>query len=170
MLKPPDMKLYHALFLVSGIVFVQGCVSSRNHLVLDAVGPAPGANHLAGPKGVLMVYSAFDQLAHFSGSIYRRYHTDYKIMSEDGKVLQNVRNDAGGVMEDPRPVELQVGRYRIVARANGYGWVTVPVLVVAHEVTIVHLEGGSAWANDKPLASNSVQLPDGRIAGWRAEQ
>lgn len=164
------MKLHQAFFLVAGCVVVQGCVSSRNLLVLDAVGPAPAANHLLGKNGVLIVYSAFDQLAHFNGSIYRRYHTNYRILSEDGEFLQEVWNDIGGVTEGPKPVELPAGRYRIVARANGYGWITVPVLIVAHRATILHLEGGNAWPGGRPLTSNSVRLPDGRVAGWRAAQ
>lgn len=140
----------------------------RNGLVLDTVGPAPDAKQIAGSNGVLIVYSAFDPYAHFNGSPYRRYHSDYKIFTEDGRFLQAVPNDLGGVTAEPKPVELQSGRYRIAARANGYGWVTVPVLIAAHEVTTVHLEGGASWSKNESLASNSVRLPDGRIAGWRA--
>jgi hypothetical protein len=164
------MKPYHALALLSGIVFLQGCASFQNGLILDAVGPAPDGYRLPGPNGVLVVYSAFDQYAHFNGSLYRRYHSDYKILAEDGKLLQTVHNDLGGVTQDPLRVELQSNRYRIVARANGYGWVTVPVVIAAGRVTTVHLEGGAQWPKDDALASNSVRFPDGRIAGWRANQ
>jgi hypothetical protein len=129
----------------------------------------PNSNRVAGPNGALMVYSAFDPHAHFNGSPYRRYHSDYTIFSEDGKLVQKIHNDVGGVTEDPKPVELPSGKYRVVARANGYGWATVPVLIVAHRVTTVRLEGGSSALKDKALASNSVRLPDGEIAGWRAD-
>jgi hypothetical protein len=164
------MKPYHAVAWLTGIFILQGCASFQNGLVLDAVGPAPNGNRVSGSDGVLMVYSAFDQHAHFDGSPYRRYHSDYKILSEDGKLLQAVHNDVGGVTQDPKRIDLQPGRYRIVARANGYGWVTVPVLIDAHNVTIVHLEGGGSWRRDAALVSNSVRFPDGRIAGWRAGQ
>jgi hypothetical protein len=117
-----------------------------------------------------MVYSAFDPHAHFNGSPYRRYHSDYTVFSEDGKLLQAIHNDVGGVTEDPKPAELHPGKYRIVARANGYGWVTVPVIIVAHSVTTVRLEGGSSGLKNEALANNSVRLPDGEIAGWRAAQ
>jgi hypothetical protein len=170
MLKPDYMKLHHVFCLVSGIVILQGCASVQNGLVLDAVGPGPDARGVPGPNGVLRVYSAFDAHAHFNGSPYRRYHSDYKIFAEDGKLLQAVHNDVGAATEDPKPVELQSGRYRVVARTNGYGWVTLPVLIVAHSVTTVHLEGGGSWRRDEALVSNSVRLPDGRIAGWRASQ
>src|SRR5689334_16291691 len=121
------MKPYHAFASVSGIVFLAGCASFQNGLILDAVGPAPSGNRVPRPNGVLVVYSAFDQHAHFNGAPYRRYHTNYKILSEDGKLLKAVHNDVGGVTQDPRRIVLSSGKYRIVARANGYGWVTVPV-------------------------------------------
>jgi hypothetical protein len=162
------MKPYHAFALFCGIIVLQGCASFQNGLVLDAVGPAPDGNRISGPDGVLMVYSAFDQHAHFDGSPYRRYHSDYKILSEGGKVLQEIPNYLGGVTQDPKRVDLPPGHYRIVARANGYGWITVPVLIVSHNVTIVHLEGGGSWRRNAALVSNSVRFPDGRIAGWRA--
>jgi len=163
------MKPY-AVALLSGIIILEGCVSFQNGLVLDAVGPAPHGNRISGPNGALKVYSAFDQHAHFDGSPYRRYHSNYKILSDDGKLLQEIQNDLGGVTQDPKRVELQPGQYRVIARANGYGWVTVPVLIVARNVTIVHLEGGGSWRRDAALVSNSVRFPDGRIAGWRGTQ
>src|SRR5262249_49353652 len=164
------MKPYHAFALLSGIVFLAGCASFQNGLVLDAVVPTPNENRIACQHGVLVVYSAFDQHAHFSGSPYRRYYTDYKIFTEDGKLLETIHNDVGGVTQDPKQIELESGRYRIVARANGYGWVTVPVVIDAHRFTTVHLEGGTRWPMGDAPASSSVRFPDGRIAGWRASQ
>src|SRR4051812_44402964 len=121
MLKPRDMRLYHVFVVLCGIAFLQGCASFRDSLVLDKIGPAPHARRVPGTNGVLMVFSAFDSNAHFSGSLYRRYHTNYKILREDRKLLRAVDNDIGDVIEDPKPVELQPGRYRVVARANSYG-------------------------------------------------
>ena len=72
-------------------------------------------------------------------------------------------------LEGPKRVQLPVGTYRVVARANGYGVVTVPVIIRADQVTTVHLEGGPSWQNRSQLGqSNPVRLPDGEIAGWRA--
>jgi hypothetical protein len=164
------MKPYHAFALLSGIVFLAGCASFQSGLILDAVGPAPNGKRVLGTNGVLMVYSAFDPHAHFNGSPYRRYHSDYKILSEDGKLLETVHNDVGGVTQDPKRIELQSGRYRVVARANAYGWITIPVVIEAHCITTIHLEGGASWATDDALATNSVRFSDGRIAGWRASQ
>jgi hypothetical protein len=57
----------------------------------------------------------------------------------------------------------------VAARANGYGLVTVPVIVRADQVTTVHLEGSPSWQNRIQLSQSSpVRLPGGAIAGWRA--
>jgi hypothetical protein len=72
-------------------------------------------------------------------------------------------------LDGPKRVQLPVGTYCVIARANGYGVVTVPVIIRADQVTTVHLEGSPSWQNLSQLSrSNSVRLPDGAIAGWRA--
>jgi hypothetical protein len=40
-------------------------------------------------------------------------------------------------------VKLPAGQYLVTARASGYGYVTVPVVIAADRNTIVHLETGS---------------------------
>jgi hypothetical protein len=66
-------------------------------------------------------------------------------------------------------VELPAGTYRIIAQANGYGFVTVPVTVVAGHETILHLEGGDRWPNPRAFnQSNAVRLPDGEVVGWKS--
>ena len=160
--------LFAAASLLSALL-ISGCASPERGLVLDPVGPPSFQPRAAGLNGSLMVFSATDPQAHFNGPPYRRYYTDYKLLSEDGSILQNVRNENGASFEGPRQVPLQEGKYRVVARANGYGIVTVPVIVVANQLTVVHLEGGRSWPDRAVLAnSNPVRLPDGRIIGWRA--
>jgi hypothetical protein len=123
----------------------------------------------AGSTGILMVYSAYEQGAYFNSPIYRRQFTDYKILSTGGELLQSVHNKTGMLVEAPKRVQLPVGPYRIVARANGYGEVVVPVVICANQVTTVHLEGSPAWPDGREMAqSNPVRLPHGEIAGWRA--
>jgi len=59
--------------------------------------------------------------------------------------------------------------YRIVAAANGYGMVTVPVTIAAGQTTILHLQGGSTWPNQAAFnQTNAVRLPDGGIVGWKS--
>ena len=54
----------------------------------------------------------------------------------------------------------------MVARANGYGTVTVAVVVAANRVTTVHLEGGSS-DETADNQNDTVRLPDGNMVGWR---
>ena len=83
--------------------------------------------------------------------------------------MQTVRNANAASLEGPKRVQLPVGTYCVIARANGYGVVIVPVIIRADQVTTVHLEGGPSWQNLSQLSqSNPVRLPDGEIAGWRA--
>ena len=157
-----------ASFLVVASL-VAGCVSQPHGLVLDPIGPPSPRSAWAGSNGTLVVFSAFDPHADFNDLPYLRHYTSYKIISQNGKLTQTIHNDNGTLLAGPQKVELPVGAYCVIARANGYGVVTAPVIIQANQVTMVHLEGSPAWQNGSQLSqSNSVRLPDGEIAGWRA--
>jgi hypothetical protein len=146
-----------------------GCAYDGHGLVLAPVGP-PSPQPTSGADGSLVVFSAYDPNAHFNSLPYRRIHSDYAILTADGKLLQNVHNDNGTSVEGPKEVLLPAGRYQVVARANGYGDVTVPVVIGAKQITTVHLEGGNPWGSKAPSKqANPVRLPDGEIVGWRAD-
>jgi hypothetical protein len=160
--------------LAAGIL-VAGCADYRGGLVLDPVGPAPGAAAPAdGAVGSLVVYSAYETIPDLSavnsGSTddHRQYF-GYKILSPDGQPFKSVNNNAGTVELHPQQVELPAGRYLVVAQANGYGRVTVPVTIIGRQNTILHLEGGGFWPNEFGFNhTNTVRLPNGEIVGWRA--
>jgi hypothetical protein len=165
------MKLLIAACLLVAASLLAGCVSQSHGLVLDPIGPPNPQLTGAGLNGTLMVFSAFDPLGDFNDLPYHRHYTDYKLESADGKLLQTVHNDSNRLMESPKRLQLSVGAYRVVARANGYGMVTVPVVIQADAITTVHLEGSSTWLDRGALrASNPVRLPNGDIVGWRASQ
>jgi hypothetical protein len=146
-----------------------GCASNGPGLVLAPVGP-PSSHSAAGSASALVVFSAYDQGAHFNDLPSRRVHSDYRILATDGKLLQTVHNDDGTAVGSPKEVFLPAGRYQVVARANGYGAVTVPVVIGTHQTTTVHLEGGNPWGSKAPSEpANTVRLPDGEIVGWRAD-
>jgi hypothetical protein len=167
--KHVDMGINPFAACVMAVVLLQGCASSRNHLVLDPIGPPPGPMANSALMGELMVFSAFDAHAHFNDSRYKRWYSDYKIFSDDGALLPVIHNNVRGVWGGPKPVKLRQGNYRVLVRANAYGWITVPVVIRANDVTTIHLEGGYAsWASNV-LATNAVRLPDGRIAGSLAK-
>jgi len=163
------MKQLFSASVLIGATLVAGCISQQHGLVLEPIGPPNVQLARAGSNGTLVVFSAFDPHADFNDLPYLRHYTDYKITDENGKLVQTVHNATGASLERPKRVQLPVGAYCIVARANGYGVVTVPVVIRAGQVTTVHLEGGSSWQNRSQLSqSNPVRLRDGQIAGWRA--
>jgi hypothetical protein len=109
-------------------------------MVLETVTPENSAPRNTPAASALVVYTAPDPHAHFDGTPYHLYYSDYEVRSEDGALVRKVHNDSGSVIEGPVEVNLPAGKYRVHARANGYGWVTVPVLIEAGKVTTVHLE------------------------------
>ena len=146
-----------------------GCASNGHGLVLDPVGP-PVFQPSAGSNGTLVVFSAYDQTAHFNRLPYRRVHSDYSLFAADGTRLRTIHNDNGTSVEGPNEVLLPAGQYRVVALANGYGTVTVPVVVEVNQTTTVHLEGGNPMGSKAPSANaKPVRLPDGEIVGWRPD-
>jgi hypothetical protein len=164
------MKL-NILFAVGGIgLWLAGCATSNTGLVLEGVGPDPTSPvNAAGATGTLLVYSAYEANADFdSRDPRRREFSDYRILDADGKLQQRVHNDSGTILQRAKQVALPAGKYRIIARANGYGFVTVPVTIAAGQDTILHLEGGFSWPNQSAFdQSNAVRLPDGEVVGWK---
>ncbi len=150
-------------------VLLSGCLSGRNGLVLDRVGPSDQPAETGSSAGLLVVYSAYDLNASFMDRNSReRVHSDYELFAGNGQLLQRVHNNTGTLLQDPVTVVLPPGKYIVVARANGYGRVTVPVAVQKKKVTILHLEGGGFWPDESAFnQTNAVRLPDGVIVGWR---
>ena len=168
-IKTSDIALIPLIILtMASLLLMIGCQTHKPGLVLDPVGPPPGLSPTSDAIGSLLVFSAFDVNAGFY-AVKKRVHTDYEILSRDGSPVRKVHNDTGTILEGPVQVELPSGYYRIVARANGYGEVTVPVAIKGAKTTVVHLEGGGSWRNRaEMIRANAVRLPDGRVVGWRA--
>jgi hypothetical protein len=159
------------LFAIGAVIVSAGCATNPKSVVLDPVGPAPAAT--ANPSevnGTLTVYSAFQTSADFNQrDPYRREYSDYKILRPDGSLLQQVHNSSGSILQRPQALTLPAGVYRVVAQANSYGEVVVPVVIVGGQSTTVHLEGGFRWPNQGEFnQANAVQLPDGEVVGWRS--
>jgi hypothetical protein len=165
------MKVFFTLMLIMAGAFVSSCATGRNGLALDTVGP-PLSQPTAvnSTNGTLVVYSAYEVNADFnSRDPYRPECSDYRILSNDGKLLQRIHNNSGNSLQNPVAVGLPPGKYRVCARASGYGYVTVPVIIEAQQTTVLHLEGGSSWPNESAFnQTNAVRLPDGQIIGWKA--
>ncbi len=153
--------------LVSLAVALAACSSSRQHVRVAPVGPAPQvAEKVQTPQGWLVVYSALDSGDFTGEDQVIPHHSAYEIFSSDGKRLKYVPND----VLDPDAVRLPPGNYKIVASATDYRAVTVPVVIETGKVTVVHLDGSQPTIERPTPASDLVQLPGGLIVGWRAEQ
>ncbi len=153
--------------------FLCGCVTSHNRLVLDTVGPDPSLSQVvqvATNHGWLVVYSAYRRNADFnSRDSYRPECSDFKIYSSTGQFQQRIHNNSGNSLQSVVPVALPAGEYKVKARANGYGYVIVPVVILPNQTTVLHLEGDGDWPNPSVFnQTNAVRLPDGLVVGWKA--
>jgi hypothetical protein len=156
--------------LVAGIM-LSGCATEKSGFALATVGPVPSESQAAGSgNGTLMVYSAYKRNADFNSSDPNRpEHSDYKILNADGSLLRRVHNITKTVFEDAVPIALPPGKYQVVARANAYGYLTIPVRIVAQQSTVLHLEGGGFWSDESVFnETNAVRLPNGQIIGWKS--
>ena len=167
------MKL-NVISVVGGMgLLLAGCTTSQQGMVLDNAGPAPASSvNASATGGILVVYSAYEANADFnSRDHYRPEYSDYRILTADGKLQQRVHNNGGTMLQRPKWVELPPGQYRVAALANGYGLVTVPVVIEAGQNTVLHLEGNFKWPNQgAPNEANAVRLPDGQIVGWKSAE
>ena len=156
---------------VLAVGLLAGCAGTRHALALGAIGPAPAITSGEGAEGSLQVFSAFDPTPDLQRTPYRRRHTAYRILAgKDHHLVREVANDNGTSAGGPQRVDLPVGEYTVIARANSYGTVTVPVIIRPRQLTTVHLEGGVWWPKGLAIEdSDPVRLPGGEIAGWRAE-
>lgn len=163
------MKTFFPLLIAAAGALLSGCATSQHGLTLAPVGPAPAITGNSS-SGNLVVYSAMKRNADFNRrDLYRPEYSDYKILTASGDLLRNVHNNTDTIFQDVVSVALPPGNYQIVARANGYGYVTVPVIVAAKHDTILHLEGGYAWSDESVFnQTNATRLPDGRVVGWSA--
>jgi hypothetical protein len=146
-----------------------GCAADRHRLVLDAIGPESGG-HMGlstGSKGYLQVFSATER--HDDGGILYYPHTPYSIYTLEGKHLRGVVNSAGHTDQQAAAVELPAGAYLVYAQSERFGQVKVPVQIVGNRLTVVHVEGTGMPFTDNIPESELVRLPDGRVAGRRAE-
>lgn len=165
------MKLSFIFLACAAGTLASGCAGFQSELVLDPVGPPPGQSPTfsSSTNGTLVVYSACDVGANWNARDPRRpVYSDYRIFSRDGALLRTVHNDSGTLLQEAVPVALPRGQYRVVAKANGYGQVTIPVVIEAHQTTVLHIEGGGCWPNETEFnQTNAVRLPDGLVVGWR---
>jgi len=154
-------------FIVTMAGALLSACATGNGLALDTEGPSlPQPTVANSTDGILIAYSAYEANADFdSRSPDLPEYSHYNILTADGK-LQRVCNNSGTILQDPVSVELPPGKYQVIARANGYRSVTVPVLIVTQRSTVLHLEGRNFWPSESAFhQTNAVRLPDVQIIG-----
>jgi hypothetical protein len=144
-----------------------GCASTP--VVLDPVGPAPAkpvpaSSTTYAPTGWLKVLTA-TRTREIGAESYYYTHTGYRICTGPGQTWKYVANHEGDMDQSAALVKIPAGNYLVVAKSESYGVVTVPVLVQAGKLTVVHLE--SHWKAPAHLSTSKVVcLPNGDPVGW----
>ena len=70
---------------------------------------------------------------------------------------------------NPVTLPLPVGEYQVSSFVPGLGQTTVPVHIKTGRTTTLHLDGSANRPKKLVPAENLVKLPDGDVAGWRAD-
>jgi hypothetical protein len=110
----------------------------RNVLSPGAVRPGQLNYRSELSQGFLKVYSATDAFDDGGAPYYA--HSSYTIYTIDGKFFKNVQNHISRSDEIPEVVALPVGSYVVEARSKQDGYVRMPVVIKAHQQTILDLD------------------------------
>ncbi|HYG34723.1 MAG TPA: hypothetical protein VEC99_08065 [Clostridia bacterium] len=148
------------------LLLLCSCATTDQTLVLAPVGPPPkSASH--GKEGYLQVFSATTPVN--DGGIQYLPHSSYRIYRPDGQFVKAVRNHMTQSDQAPQRVVLPAGEYYVVAAAEGFGVVKVPVLIKGAQLTLIYLD--QTEPKDLRVADEKllVHLPNGRIVGWRSK-
>ena len=158
------MKWQNTIVFVTVMLATAGCSSLSHFAVAEPVGPGKSA---VARSGTLQVYTATEE--HVEGdNTYYYPHTGYLVYTQTGQEVKSVINHAGVTGEIPSLTHLTPGSYVVVAEADGYGRVRIPVVVKENRATVVHLARG--WKAPKNAQeSDLVRMPDGQPIGWRSE-
>lgn len=154
---------------LTALALLAACGTPQHSLVLTTVGPVSGGRAgVFGGEGFLRVHTATE--TYNGGGITFYPHTPYVVYNAEGQRVRGVQNHVGLQDQKPMTVALPQGRYVVYAQAEGYGRVTVPVVIAGSRTTVVFLEGkGLPEASELPDAE-VVRLPDGRPVGRRAAE
>ena len=147
---------------------LSACASAPREVVATPVGPEPKP---AGPlilEGCLVVFSALAPMNMVDADY--ELHSSYTIYDIQGKVVKRVPNHLGSLDQDPTPVYLPAGQYKVMARGSGYRLISVPIVVRKSETTSVYLDGTGEDLARKAQAKDLVRTRDGEVIGWRDAQ
>jgi hypothetical protein len=149
------------------VVAFSGCAARAPLVVNQAVGPARSQASRREGEGVLVVYSALEVANAVDSS--HPTHAGYAIFNPVGKILRRVDNRAGSFYQDPMPVGLPAGTYKVEARATNQGLVIVPVVIEGGRTTILDLDASILPQSEPQSDDQWVRLPDGQVIGVKAD-
>ena len=153
------------LAVACGLILFNNCATTPP-IVLETVGPeSPGRSGTG--KGYLLVYSATDKVQ--DGKLDFFPHTGYTVYDATGKFVHYTPNRVGNTDPVPVTIPLAAGIYKVVARAELYGRVTVPVKIDNGKLTVVYLERGGMPQKVRPKNREFITLPKGDIVGVKEE-
>lgn len=164
------MKLSAFVLPITVVGAFAACVQAPSSTTLEHVSPAASAlASTANEAATLVVYSAFEVGPGSPNDLDadHRHHTDYEVRDAAGTTVTRVRNRATTFGEAPANVTLRPGAYQVVARSNGFGYVTVPITLTPARVFVLHLEGEPSPTGTANVGGyDLVRLPGGQVAGW----
>jgi hypothetical protein len=159
------MNSRHFLIAAFAAMLLASCASTQPSVIYGTAGPQPA--RLYPREGFLNVYTETEE--HFDGDLAYYSHTNYRILTRDGRVFKEVRNAISPSDEIPATVTLPSGAYTVFAESETSGTVSVPVVVRTGRTTVLHLERDKDWT-PSALARESdlIHLPNGQPIGFRA--
>ena len=181
------MKYLTAVSLAGAMLWLAGCASVSNVVVVEPVGPGPTEGSHSTGEGALVIYSArasanvdiitaewrWNNDFGKNAFLYEPAHSDYTIYAQNGEVFKRVRNARNANDDTPTVVALPAGSYKVEAEAVNCDTDRVKVLMTVviqpGQTTLANLEGG--WSPMGQFQETQVaKLPCGRAIGWRAPE
>ena len=158
--------LLHGLSIAL-VALMAGCATEPTRISVLAVGPLSGTpdGDLAPGEGTLKVVTEAESWSGGQNSTIRPLCSVY---TQAGKLVERFPNAAVNEDAPSRELKLSAGHYFVSVPTPGYGLVTVPVVIVAGQITPLYLNRFGMSNTDGLPESELARLPDGRIAGRRA--
>ena len=143
------MKYLSAVSLAGAMLWIAGCASVSNVVVVDSVGPGPAEGLHGTGEGALVIYSArasadvdintaawrWNNDFGKNEFLYEPAHSDYTIYAQNGEVFKRVRNARNANDDTPTVVALPAGSYKVEAEAVNCNTDRVKVLMNRRDST-----------------------------------
>jgi len=150
------------------LVLTAGCATDPSRVSVPAVGPMTGTppGHLGSGNGTLRV---FTQAAFYNdGQAPPAVRALCSIYTQTGKLVERFPNATTNEDASSHEFSLTAGQYVVSVPTPGYGQVTVPVVIVAGQLTPLYLNRLGMTNKDDLPESELSRLPNALIVGRRA--